>query len=74
MICSRLPARGGISRRIYAAILLVAVTPTALVSAIDIYLSLQALKTETLRNLNQEVTIRSQGIGRLFVQLSSGPY
>ena len=71
MIFSRLPALGGISRRIYAAFLLAAVIPTALVGAIGIYLSLQALKTETLRNLNQEVTIRSQGIGRFFDQLSA---
>lgn len=46
--------------------------PTAfLAGAIGVYLSLQALKSETLRNLNQEVTVRSQGIGRFFDQLSS---
>ncbi len=66
-----LPALGGISRRIYAAFLLAAVIPTALAGAIGVYLSLQALKTETLRNLNQEVTVRSQGIGRFFDQLSA---
>ena len=71
MIFTRFPALGGISRRIYAAFLLAAVIPTALVGAIGIYLSLQALKTETLRNLNQEVTIRAQGIGRFFDQLSA---
>lgn len=65
------PALGGLSRRIYAAFLLAAVIPTALAGAIGVYLSLQALKTETLRNLNQEVTVRSQGIGRFFDQLSA---
>ena len=64
-------ALGGLSRRIYAAFLVAAVIPTALAGAIGVYLSLQALKGETLRNLNQEVTVRSQGIGRFFDQLSS---
>lgn len=67
----RFTALGGISRRIYAAFLLAAVIPTALAGAIGVYLSLQALKTETLRNLDQEVTVRSQGVGRFFDQLSS---
>lgn len=67
----RFTALVGISRRIYAAFLLAAVIPTALAGAIGVYLSLQALKTETLRNLNQEVTVRSQGVGRFFDQLSS---
>ena len=64
-------ALGGLSRRIYAAFLVAAVIPTALAGAIGVYLSLQALRGETLRNLNQEVTVRSQGIGRFFDQLSS---
>lgn len=64
-------ALGGLSRRIYAAFLVAAVVPTALAGAIGVYLSLQALKNETLRNLNQEVTVRSQGVGRFFDQLSS---
>lgn len=64
-------ALGGLSRRIYAAFLLAAVIPTALAGVIGVYLSLQALKSETLRNLTQEVTVRSQGIGRFFDQLSS---
>ena len=64
-------ALGGLSRRIYTAFLLTAVIPTALAGAIGVYLSLQALKAETLRNLEQEVTVRSQGIGRFFDQLSS---
>jgi len=67
----RFAALGGISRRIYAAFLIAAVVPTALAGAIGVYLSLQALKTETLRNLEQEVTVRSQGVGRFFDQLSS---
>lgn len=62
---------GGLSRRIYAAFLIAAVVPTALAGAIGVYLSLTALKSETLRNLDQEVTVRSQGIGRFFEQLSS---
>lgn len=62
---------GGLSRRIYAAFLIAAVIPTALAGAIGVYLSLQALKDETLRNLGQEVTVRAQGIGRFFDQLSS---
>ncbi|PKO90739.1 MAG: hypothetical protein CVU16_09370 [Betaproteobacteria bacterium HGW-Betaproteobacteria-10] len=62
---------GGLARRIYAAFLIAAVIPTALAGAIGVYLSLNALKNETLRNLNQEVTVRSQGIGRFFDQLSS---
>lgn len=61
----------GISSRIYAAFLLAAVIPTALAGAIGVYLSLQALKTETLRNLSQEVAVRSQGVSRFFDQLSS---
>lgn len=68
---SNFSALGGLSRRIYAAFLVAAVVPTALAGAIGVYLSLQALKSETLRNLNQEVTVRSQGIGRFFDQLSS---
>jgi signal transduction histidine kinase len=66
-----LKALHGLSRRIYAAFLLAAVIPTALAGAIGVYLSLQALKTETLRNLEQEVTLRSQGVGRFLDQLSS---
>lgn len=62
---------GGLSRRIYTAFLIAAVVPTALAGSIGVYLSLQALKSETLRNLNQEVTVRSQGISRFFDQLSS---
>jgi len=71
MNLSRFTVLGGVSRRIYAAFLIAAVIPTALAGAIGVYLSLQALKTETLRNLDQEVTIRAQGIGRFFDQLSS---
>jgi signal transduction histidine kinase len=62
---------GGLARRIYAAFLIAAVIPMALAGAIGVFLSLNALKNETLRNLNQEVTVRSQGIGRFFEQLSS---
>ncbi len=61
----------GLSQRIYAAFLLAAVIPTALAGSIGIYLSLTALKNETLRNLHQEVSIRSHGIGRFFDQVSA---
>lgn len=71
MKISFLGLASGLSRRIYAAFLVAAVVPTALAGAIGVYLSLNALKNETLRNLNQEVTVRSQGIGRFFEQLSS---
>lgn len=71
MNSSRFTLLGGVSRRIYAAFLIAAVIPTALAGAIGVYLSLQSLKTETLRNLDQEVTVRAQGIGRFFDQLSS---
>jgi len=64
-------AIGGISRRIYAIFLLAAAIPTALAGVIGVYLSLQALKTETLRHLDQEVTIRAQGVGHFFDQLSA---
>lgn len=64
-------ALGGLSRRIYTAFLLAAVIPTALAGAFGAYLSQQALKNETLRNLNQEITVRAQGLGRFFEQLSS---
>jgi len=47
------------------------VIPTALAGLIGIYLSLQTLRNETLRNLNQEVTVRAQRIGGFFDQLSS---
>lgn len=64
-------ALGGLSRRIYAAFLVAAVIPTALAGAIGVYLSLDALKNETRRNLHHEVAVRAQGIGRFFGQLSS---
>ncbi|MBC3884119.1 PAS domain-containing sensor histidine kinase [Undibacterium griseum] len=68
---SHFSALGRLSRRIYSAFLFATVVPTALAGAIGVYLSLQTLKNETLRNLDQEVSVRSQGIGRFFDQLSS---
>lgn len=62
---------GALSRRIYTAFLLAAVIPTAIAGTIGVYASLQTLKQETLRNLEQEVTVRAQGIARFFDQLSS---
>jgi hypothetical protein len=63
--------RRGLARRIYAAFLLAAVIPTAVAGVIGVFYSLNALRTETLRNLTQEVGIRAQGVGRFFDQLSS---
>jgi signal transduction histidine kinase len=71
MFLSKFNLAGSISRRIYAAFLIAAVVPMAVAGAIGVYLSLNALKNETLRNLAQEVGVRSQGIGRFFDQLSS---
>jgi signal transduction histidine kinase len=62
---------GALSRRIYWAFLLAAVIPTAVAGTIGVFASLETLKQETLRNLEQEVTVRAQGIGRFFDQLSS---
>lgn len=62
---------GALSRRIYAAFLIAAAVPTAIAGVIGIYVSLQTLREETLRNLNQEVQIRSQGIAHFLGQLSS---
>jgi len=62
---------GSLSRRIYAAFLIVAVVPTAVAGLIGVYLSLQTLRSETLRGLEQEVEARSKGIARFFDQLSS---
>lgn len=71
IIFSNFNALGGLSRRIYIGFLLAAVIPTALAGAIGVYLSLNALKNETSRNLLHEVTVRAQGIGRFFGQLSA---
>lgn len=64
------PSRG-LARRIYIAFMLVAVIPTALAGLIGIYVSLETLREETLRNLQQEVTVRAQGVGRFFDQLAA---
>lgn len=61
----------GLSRKIYAAFLLTTIIPTAVVALVGVHFSLRALQQETIRNLNQEVTIRSQGLGRFFDQLSA---
>jgi len=62
---------GGLSRRIYLAFLLAAALPTAVAGAIGIYYSLQGLRAETLRNLQQEVGIRAEGIARFFEQVGA---
>ncbi|MDP3672152.1 MAG: ATP-binding protein [Telluria sp.] len=61
----------GLSRKIYAAFLLTTIIPTAVVALVGVHFSLRALQQETIRNLDQEVTIRSQGLGRFFDQLSA---
>ena len=61
----------GLSSRIYFAFLMAAVIPTAVAGFIGVYYSQQALRQETLRNLNQEVSIRAKGVGRFFEQFSS---
>lgn len=61
----------GLSSRIYFAFLMAAVIPTAVAGIIGIYYSQQALRQETLRNLNQEVSIRAKGVGRFFDQFST---
>lgn len=61
----------GLSSRIYFAFLLAAVIPTAIAGFIGIFYSQQALRQETLRNLNQEVSIRANGVGRFFDQFST---
>lgn len=67
----RLHSLSGLSRKIYVAFLVTTIIPTAIVGVIGAYFSLRALQQETLRNLNQEVTVRSQGLGRFFDQLSA---
>ena len=62
---------GGLSRRIYFAFLLAAVIPTAVAGVIGVYFSLKMLKEETVHSLNQEVSIRAQGVHRFLVQLAS---
>lgn len=66
-----LPRFHGLSSRIYFAFLMAAVIPTAIAGFIGIYYSQQALRQETLRNLNQEVNIRAKGVGRFFDQFST---
>lgn len=61
----------GLTRRIYIAFLLAAVIPTAIAGLIGIYMSLQTLREETLGHLQQEVLVRSQGVGRFFDQLAA---
>ena len=64
------PSRG-LTRRIYTAFLLAAVIPTAIAGLIGIYVSLQTLRSETLGHLQQEVVVRTQGVGRFFDQLAA---
>ncbi|MBA3033425.1 MAG: HAMP domain-containing protein [Gammaproteobacteria bacterium] len=61
----------GLARRIYFAFLMAAVIPTALAGLIGIYVSLDTLRAETLRNLQQEVAVRAQGVGLFFDQLAA---
>jgi cytochrome c len=65
------PSRGQ-ARRIYFAFLLVAIIPTAALSGlIGIYVVLDTLRTQTLRNLQQEISVRAHGVGLFFDQLAA---
>ena len=48
-----------------------AVIPTAIAGFIGVYQSQQALRQETIRNLNQEVSIRAKAVGHFFDQFSA---
>lgn len=61
----------GLTRRIYIAFLMAALIPTAIAGVIGIYVSLHTLRTETLGHLQQEVVVRTQGVGRFFDQLAA---
>lgn len=61
----------GLSRKIYFAFLVTTIIPMVIAGVIGAFFSLRALQQETLRHLNQEVTVRSQGLGRFFDQLSA---
>lgn len=65
------PRLRGLSSRIYFAFLMAAVIPTAIAGIIGVYYSQQALRHETLRNLDQEVSLRAKGVGRFFEQFST---
>ncbi len=65
------PLFGSLSRRIYAIFLIVAVVPTAIAGAFGVYASLHALRNETINNLEQEVSIRAEGVARFLAQLAS---
>lgn len=65
------PRTAGLAHRIYILFLLAAVIPVAIAGVIGVHFSLDALKRETIRNLQQEVTIRAQGIERFLEQLAS---
>lgn len=66
-----LGTREGLARRIYFAFLLAAVIPTAIAGIIGVTLSLHTLREETLRNLQQEVRVRAQGVSLFFDQLGA---
>lgn len=61
----------GLSSHIYFAFLMAAVIPTAIAGFIGVYQSQQALRQETLCNLNQEVSIRAKAVGHFFDQFSA---
>lgn len=61
----------GLAARIYGAFLVTAVVPTLVAGLVGIHFSLEALRKETLQNLEQEVLSRAQGMGRFFDQLAS---
>ena len=67
----RFTSFSGLSRKIYVAFLVTTIIPTVIVGVIGAFFSLKSLQNETLRNLNQEVTVRAHGLGRFFDQLSA---
>jgi signal transduction histidine kinase len=62
---------GGLARRLFLAFLAAAVIPTGIAGITGVYVSVDTLRQETLRNLSQEVGVRASSLGRFFDQLSS---
>ena len=60
----------GLAAKTYAAFLIAAAAPVTAAGLIGIYYSLDALKQETLRHLDHEVTSRATGIARLLDQVT----
>jgi PAS domain S-box-containing protein len=61
----------GLSSRIYVTFLIAAVLPVMIAGMIGVYFSIKALRSETLKHLDQEVISRADSIARFIEQLSS---